>query len=605
MGTGARNAVAAVLGDSFVRRGFELFAVWVLLYVFFDVARIEAAAGRRILVFLFLALSVYALRCDRQRLRYPEERRFWADLELAFGSWLLVSAVYLFFPRPHKPFAAEAAAEVLLGAFYTFFLIAVERRPDRRSRWRPVGVEEALTWPAVLVFVFGLYVYFVLIPRLATPRDSVLYFYVFLDLFLLGKLLYAWATAWGEKWRTLYLVLLAVPALMLFTDLVELQQDLANVAWPFGTWPDLLTVLPMLAVVVAARLRTQPFPEEIRDDIVRPSLSGPSGKSMIAALAFPIIHFLCSAFGLLSPETLLPREFVVGWWLLLLGMLSLVQHRRLEKEAEALWRERKQVERSLDRSEKDLRLMLEREETEEALLASDERFARAFHSSREAMKIVSLRTGRHVEVNASFETMTGFSREDLDSGRFTLWGDTVRFGAMLAALQADGLVRDIELPFRTREGEEHLARLGMELIELDGEPCRLTVVEDVTAARRDGASLHGQSAWLARLADAVRVVDGDDRIRYWSPAAERLYGWSEEEALGRRSAELLHADEERASEIRRALEKSGSWSGELRERRRDGLVLAVGCHFVDLRAGDGEERSTLVLSARAHPPDAL
>jgi len=80
MGTGARNAVAAVLGDSFVRRGFELFAVWVLLYVFFDVARLEAAAGRRILVFLFLALSVYALRFGRQRLLYKEERRFWADL---------------------------------------------------------------------------------------------------------------------------------------------------------------------------------------------------------------------------------------------------------------------------------------------------------------------------------------------------------------------------------------------------------------------------------------------------------------------------------------------------------------------------------------------
>lgn len=602
-GTEDRSAVAAVLRDSVVRRGFELYAAWVLLYAFFDAARLEAAAGRRILVFLFLALAVYALRQDRQRLRYPEEKRFWADLELAFGAWLLVSAAYLFFPRPGKPLAIEAIAEVLLAAFYTFLLIAVERRPDRRSRWRPVGVEEALTWPAVLVFVFGLYVYFILIPRLAVSRDSALYFYVFLDLFLTAKLAYAWATAWSARWRTLYLVLLTVPALMFVTDLVELQQDLANVAWPFGTWPDLLTVLPMLAVVVAARLRQHPFPGEPRDDTLRPSLSGPSGKTMVAALVFPILHFVCSAFGLLSSETLVPREFVVGWWLLLLGMLSLVQHRRLEKEAEALWRERKQVERSLDRSEKDLRLMLEREGAEEALLASEERFAKVFHASAEAMKIVSLRTGRPLEVNASFEALTGYSQADLESGRYTLWPDTERFQAMLAALLADGEVRDIELPYRTRAGEERRARLGMELIEFDGEPCRLTVVEDVTSAREPGTSPDGWTAWLGRLADAVRIVDAGDRIRYWSGTAERLYGWCEEEALGRCAVELLRIDEERLPEIRDELQRSGSWSGELGEVRRDGHVVAVDCRFVDLRAQNGEERSTLVLSAPANSSD--
>ncbi len=39
---------------------------------------------------------------------------------------------------------------------------------------------------------------------------------------------------------------------------------------------------------------------------------------------------------------------------------------------------------------------------------------------------------------------------------------------------------------------------------------------------------------VRRLADAVLIADADGQIVFWNAAAERLFGWSEEEAVGQR-----------------------------------------------------------------------
>ena len=66
---------------------------------------------------------------------------------------------------------------------------------------------------------------------------------------------------------------------------------------------------------------------------------------------------------------------------------------------------------------------------------------------------------------------------------------------------------------------------------------------------RHTAELHRkteQTLYQARLLDlandAIFVRTANDRISYWNEGAERLYGWKKEEALGRSTHELLHAE---------------------------------------------------------------
>lgn len=42
-----------------------------------------------------------------------------------------------------------------------------------------------------------------------------------------------------------------------------------------------------------------------------------------------------------------------------------------------------------------------------------------------------------------------------------------------------------------------------------------------------------QARLLDLAQDAILVTDVDDRITYWNSAAERFYGWSVQEAVGR------------------------------------------------------------------------
>jgi PAS domain S-box-containing protein len=77
------------------------------------------------------------------------------------------------------------------------------------------------------------------------------------------------------------------------------------------------------------------------------------------------------------------------------------------------------------------------------------------------------------------------------------------------------------------------------------------------------------------------IRDEDGRVRHWSRGAERLYGYSREEAVGATSHALLKTIFPRPlGDIEAALRADGVWSGELAHRHKDGGQVLVGSHWV-------------------------
>lgn len=80
---------------------------------------------------------------------------------------------------------------------------------------------------------------------------------------------------------------------------------------------------------------------------------------------------------------------------------------------------------------------------------------------------------------------------------------------------------------------------------------------------------------LASMGQAVITTDPLGVIVYWNAGAERLYGWTAQEVLGRNIAEVTVAEVglDVAAEIMAALRDGTPWSGGFPVRRKDGSTF--------------------------------
>jgi PAS domain S-box-containing protein len=76
---------------------------------------------------------------------------------------------------------------------------------------------------------------------------------------------------------------------------------------------------------------------------------------------------------------------------------------------------------------------------------------------------------------------------------------------------------------------------------------------------------------------AVIATDADGVVTTWNARAEKVYGWTREEAVGRHISELTVPDEGRgtAEEVMAAIQRGESWHGSFRVRRKDGSVFTA------------------------------
>ena len=105
------------------------------------------------------------------------------------------------------------------------------------------------------------------------------------------------------------------------------------------------------------------------------------------------------------------------------------------------------------------------------------------------------------------------------------------------------------------------------------------IARDITERRHVEEEIR-QQAGLLSLAPAV-VRDMNDRIVLWTKGAEQLYGYSQTEALGRISHELLKTEfPQPLTEIQKLLFAKGVWEGELEHHLRDGKRVFVASQWV-------------------------
>ena len=151
--------------------------------------------------------------------------------------------------------------------------------------------------------------------------------------------------------------------------------------------------------------------------------------------------------------------------------------------------------------------------------------------------------------------------------------------------QADEELRKVheELEIRVRERTAELAQSNRLLQTQIQE--RIQAQE---ALERQTAVLREQSRLLDLANDAIFIRSFDGTISYWNEGAERLYGWTKEEALENRLGMLLQTEFPIPfEEIREVLVREGNWEGELIHTRRDGSRVTVNSRWTLWRSAEG------------------
>jgi PAS domain S-box-containing protein len=119
---------------------------------------------------------------------------------------------------------------------------------------------------------------------------------------------------------------------------------------------------------------------------------------------------------------------------------------------------------------------------------------------------------------------------------------------------------------------------GVIIRDKKGKAIRMVgAMADLTEQKKSDEENRFQASLLKTIGQAVVATDLNEKIIYWNNAAEAIYGWKAEEALGKKASILTPTDtnEIKIKEILSTLKKGESWSGEFVVQRKDKTKFPV------------------------------
>jgi diguanylate cyclase (GGDEF)-like protein/PAS domain S-box-containing protein len=127
-----------------------------------------------------------------------------------------------------------------------------------------------------------------------------------------------------------------------------------------------------------------------------------------------------------------------------------------------------------------------------------------------------------------------------------------------------------------RDGREMPIELTVNAFDIDGAVYFCASIRDNHEQLLYENSLKQQVALLNLTRDSIVVCDLQHRIVFWNDGAQRLYGYTREEAIDRFAYELLKSVYPKPlEEIYRELKAARQWEGEILNYRRDGSQVTI------------------------------
>jgi PAS domain S-box-containing protein len=201
-----------------------------------------------------------------------------------------------------------------------------------------------------------------------------------------------------------------------------------------------------------------------------------------------------------------------------------------------------------------------------------------------SITLTSMKDHRYIDVNETFERMTGWRREEV-LGRtpfdIGLWVNPQDRMDLAKQLLSEGSLRNVEAIFRRKDGAIRIGFGTADVIEVNGEPCAISVAADITERKQAEEALQRSEEnyrlFVAQSSEGIYREDLDQPLPVDLPENElirgilhrsyvaecndamaALYGLARGEELhGKRLTEMLLPEDPRNQEFIRDYIRSG------------------------------------------------
>ena len=238
----------------------------------------------------------------------------------------------------------------------------------------------------------------------------------------------------------------------------------------------------------------------------------------------------------------------------------------------------------------------ERKKAEDALRKSEEEYSSLFANMIDGFaycKMIFDENNKpidfvYLQINDSFERITGLKREVIVGKKVT---EAIP-GTEKANPELFEIYGRVSLTCKKEKFEIFFKPLGMWLsvsVYCPKIGYFAAIFEDITERKEAEEALARQAEIIDLSPDAIIVRKLDGTINFWSKGAEKLYGWTKEEAIGQDINNLLKTtSSQHLDDIVNKLELDGEWSGEIVHIRKDGSKVAEQSYLLAKFGADGE-----------------
>jgi diguanylate cyclase (GGDEF)-like protein/PAS domain S-box-containing protein len=214
-----------------------------------------------------------------------------------------------------------------------------------------------------------------------------------------------------------------------------------------------------------------------------------------------------------------------------------------------------------------------------------------FENSLNEIYIFHPETLKFIAVNRGARENLGYSQEELNEMTpldLKPEFDLQSLRELLAPLSEGKQERIIfNTLHRRKDGSLYPAEVHLQLVEFMKEKVYVVLIIDVTERRAMEKELQERNEILSTIMesarDAIIMIDDKGDVTFWNPAAERLFGYSREEVMGKELHRLMIQDERLYEVYKEAFKRfqlsgKGTAAGktiELKTKHKDGYEIDV------------------------------